>query len=207
MTQRARQAIINYWLLKHAAHWRRPLRFFLMFLSCSLLFSGVSFAAEAQSKVVKENSLLKLISRETKKLTPEEQAKADEEKKEKAKKYALLDPTDEDEKTPGKTKNVTGEVGAHNNFGLAVELPPDPVDGTGREAWFNFTSKTKLSGLRSFKDLQDGDTVTLTYKETDTGKRILKSVAFVRKKPKEEPVVLSIEGTIGAAQAAKAVKS
>ena len=139
----------------------------------------------------------KLVKKETVPMSPAAQAEAAAAKKEKDKKTALFDPSDEDEKAPGKVENVTGEVGSHNNYGVAVELPADLTTGQAQEAWFNFTSKTKLSGIRSFKELQDGDTVTVMFKQTETGKRILKAITMVAKAPKEIPQAVSaVEGSV-----------
>ena len=190
MTRRTRQAIIRYWLSKQTLHWRRPLRFFVLFLSCSLFFSGVSFAAE--SKTNEPVGLLKMLDSKTSTLLRDKSAKEAAKKK----KFELPALSQEDEKAEGVVKHQKGTVSARNKYGMAVEYEIDEVNGSSKEIWVNFHKKMKLTGVKDISAIGEGDTVDVEYKLTKEKKKIvLQGIAFISKKPKEVP------------QEAKAVKS
>ena len=188
MTQRTRQAIIHYWLSKHASYWRRPMRFLVLFLFSSTLLSEPSFAVEAKTK--QPSGLIKLLDSKVVALTKAKE----KEKAEKAKKKVVLpEPNAEDMKDEAEAKEVEGTVVARNNSGMAIEYEFDPVTASSKEIWLNFHSKVKVTGIRSLFDLRENDRVRASYKVTKKSKHLLlDKVAFLGKKP-VEPVAAQPE--------------
>ena len=86
-----------------------------------------------------------------------------------------------------------------------MEFEKDEAKGSSSEIWVNFTKKIKCSGFRDLNELEAGDTVFITFKETkDQKKRLLKEIALVAKKPKEDPAVKAAAEAEAAAKEAAA---
>ena len=102
----------------------------------------------------------------------------------------IVDP--EDERAEGKTETLKGKVSGRNVFGVAVEYGSDEKNGAF-EIWSTFNNKTKLSGVKNFSELQEGDIVEIKYKRIEkSGKNILQGVTLLQRKPKEEDGALVI---------------
>jgi len=87
------------------------------------------------------------------------------------------------------TKTMYGEVSGHGFNGLAVTYNQDAKRGIGYEAWFNYEDDTKFSGYKEKKEIEDGDTVEVTYEQPEQdGKKILKQVRLLKKRPPEVEV-------------------
>ena len=164
---------------------------FVMFLSASFSFVAVAPAATETASTASQG--MKLESKEgqsllldLKKMAAEK--KAEKERMEKKRKAAaqLPDVDPEDEKAEGVMNSVEGQISARNKAGMAVEFEKDEAKGSSNEIWLNFVSKMKLNGVKDLSEFQEGDTVRVVYKETKkTGKKILKGITLVQKKPKE----------------------
>ena len=97
--------------------------------------------------------------------------------------FPLPDPDPMFDKEDVVTQQTKGTVTGAAKYGLAVETV-DPKKG-GMEYWFNYTKGIHLTGLRALSDIQEGDTVSATFKETKDNHRLIKELALVQKKPKE----------------------
>ncbi len=106
------------------------------------------------------------------------------EKAEKKNKSGLPDPDPALVKLKVKPQTTQGTVTGRSAQGVAVEYAVDKKEG-GHEIWFNYTEGIKLVGLKELSELQEGDTVSVTYKTAPDNRRLVQEVALVRKKPKE----------------------
>ncbi len=200
MTQRTRQAIMDYWISKHAFYWRRYSRFFLLILPSFIIFSPTVFAEETRLEA-KPASLLSLVSKESKPVKPtagvpvkkntlkkivaEETTSRTMSKKSK---FELPAPDPEDLKAEGIVKFQRGIISARNKSGMAVEYDMNETEGSSKEIWVNFHKKLKLAGMKDLSSLGEGDTVEVEYKITKQTKKILlQGISLISKKPKEEP--------------------
>lgn len=117
----------------------------------------------------------------------QDEAKKAEAKKKKKEEPNYTELSKEDLKMEGKNKILEGTVSAVGSSGLAVEHPADGLkEGQAAEMWFNFVKDVKFNGFKKYLELEQGDTVSVVYKESlDGNKRILRGVTLVEKKPKE----------------------
>ncbi len=119
------------------------------------------------------------------------------EKKEKAVQKSwedkLPEPDPAQEQMEGREKTMEGMVSGAGYNGLAVELK-NPGRNDPSEIWFDYVKGLKLSGMQKLAELREGDTVSVLYKETKDGRRFLKEIRLIRKKPVEE-TPLSTEET------------
>ena len=201
MTQRTRQAIIEYWLSKHGDSWRRFSRLFF-FVSCLMVFSQCA-SAEEPAMVDKELKAVPApVKAVLKKAAIKKTAVLDSQETvvTKKPKFQLPDVDEADEKAEGTTKFLKGTVSAKSNFGVALVYGEDPVKGE-LEMWSEYNKSTKLSGYKNFAAIEEGDKVEIRYKQLKkTGKkRILQEMRLVEKKHKEEAAL-----TESAPQTAKA---
>ncbi len=106
----------------------------------------------------------------------------------------LPDPDLEEEaKVKGNQQMLEGRVSGAGYNGLAVELS-SPRKGQPSEIWFDYVKGVKFSGIQSLSEIQEGDTVSVSYKEGDDGRKFLKEIKFIRKKPVEpEGIMVSTE--------------
>ena len=105
----------------------------------------------------------------------------------------LPDSDPEEAKTKGTQEMLEGRVSGAGYNGLAVELP-NPKKGQPSEIWFNYVKGVKLSGVQSLSEIQEGDTVSVSYKEGEDGRKFLKEIRLIRKKPVEaEGILVSTE--------------
>lgn len=85
----------------------------------------------------------------------------------------------------GTEEALEGMVSGAGYNGLAVELS-NPKKNEPSEIWFNYVKGIKLSGIQRLAELQEGDKVSVGYRETRDGRRFLKEIRLIRKKPVEE---------------------
>ena len=105
----------------------------------------------------------------------------------------LPDPDPEEAKIKGAQTMLEGRVSGAGYNGLAVELPR-PKKNEPSEIWFNYVKGLKLSGVQSLAEIQEGDTVSVSYKEGEDGRKFLKEIRLIRKKPVEaEGILVSTE--------------
>ena len=174
----------------HRMSWRYYSKFILLLISVSFSFYGTSFAAEI--KAAEPTRAMALLSKEKapeKKVvkTPVARMLTQKEREAKKKKgYAFPDADQVLLKEKLTDKVTNGTVTGAASYGLAVEYATDAKTG-GHEIWFNYAKGVKFSGVRSGSDLQEGDTVSVVYGESEARQRLVKQVTLIRKKPKEEP--------------------
>ena len=82
------------------------------------------------------------------------------------------------------TKEVKGVVMGSAKYGIAVEYASDPKAG-GKEIWFNYTKGVSFKGVKAPLEINEGDTVSVTYKEAADKRRLVEEVTLVQRKPKE----------------------
>lgn len=129
----------------------------------------------------------------------EERSAAPVQKEKRVKKISeenFPDPDPEEAKTKGTPEMLQGRVSGAGYNGLAVELS-SPRKGEPSEIWFDYVKGLKLSGVQSLSEIEEGDMVSVFYKEGEDGRKFLKEVRFVRKKPVEpENIMVSTEDII-----------
>ena len=92
-------------------------------------------------------------------------------------------------------ETLEGRVSGAGYNGLAVELPRPKKDEPS-EIWFDYVKGLKLSGVQSLAEIQEGDTVSVSYKRAEDGRKFLKEIRLIRKKPAEvEGIMVSTETT------------
>jgi len=139
-------------------------------------------AAPAKSKqlVSADSSKTKTAAKKT------TTAKAKAEAKPVKKGFELPDPDPALVKLDVPAKSTQGTVTGKSVWGMAVEYGTDKKDG-GLEIWFNFSKGIKLVGLKELKEIEEGDTVSVTYKTGADNHKLITEVALIEKKPKEAP--------------------
>lgn len=85
----------------------------------------------------------------------------------------------------GERKNISGEVGASNNEGLALIIKTNNAT-TEREMWLPFAGGMRFNGYNDASDIKQGDRVNLVYEEGG-GKRLLREVTFSQSAPEAAP--------------------
>ncbi len=189
-------------LVLHRMSWNGYSRF-LFFSLCLLFACSSAFAAEKSESVVKmlvskSNAAATAVKNKiTKSATPVSGDKnaltsgvatKTPEVQEKKKGFQLPDRDADLEKVATTARSVEGVVTGVSKHGVAVEYAADPEKG-GMEIWFNYTKKIKLSGIKKLDELQEGDTVSVAYKEAPDKRKLVDGIKLVAKKPKEAPVV------------------
>lgn len=82
-------------------------------------------------------------------------------------------------------KTISGAVSGHGYNGLAVTYNEDTKRGIAYEAWFNYEDDLKIGGYRSKKEIEDGDSVEITYElPQQGGKKVLKQIRLLKKRPR-----------------------
>lgn len=114
---------------------------------------------------------------ESKKMFPGPQTKV---KKTWEEKLPDLDP--ELEKLEGEEKSYQGIVTGAGFNGIAVSAQKLRADAPD-EMWFDYVKGLRLSGVSRLAELQMGDTVKVSYKVTQDGRRFSKGITLVRKAP------------------------
>ena len=182
----------------------KTLGLFLMMIAVSIFGSSEAHAVEQKPQDgLKAFIESKLVSREGQKDTLNKRANASTANKKKA--YVLPDPDPLEKELEMNIKTLNGSISARSAAGMAVEFEKDEAKGSSSEIWVNFTKKIKCSGFRDLNELEAGDTVFITFKETkDQKKRLLKEIALVAKKPKEDPAVKAAAEAEAAAKEAAA---
>lgn len=94
------------------------------------------------------------------------------------------------------SKTLRGVVSARGPNGIALEFEKNEQEKAAREYWFPYEPGMKLGRYKSAEDIQEGDTVTVSYEESeDRSRRVLKMIELERRKPKEpKEVEEPIEG-------------
>ncbi len=85
----------------------------------------------------------------------------------------------------GDRKNISGQVGASNNEGLALVIKTNNA-ATEREMWLPFAVGMRYNGYTGAGDIKQGDTVNVIYEEGG-GKRVLREVTFSQSAPEQAP--------------------
>ena len=153
-------------------------------------------STEEPAKLVSEEHLVKTSEFKIIKRRPAAAKKAGERLKKKT--FTLPDPDPADEKMLGYIKRLEGVVSGKSNYGMAVEYGVDPVTKVPGEMWVNYTKAVKFQGVKDFSEFQEGDKVSVVYKEDDDkSKRVLQEVRLTAKKPKEEPAAADKEEAAG----------
>ena len=190
MTQRTRQAIMNYWFWKHGLTWRRASRFFFLGMLAFMFSASAASAKEAAlvSKELKPAPVKAAVkAAATKAVAPKAVAAETVAAPVKKTRFELPAVDEADEKAEGSTKFARGTVSAKSRFGLAVVYGTDPVKGD-LEIWSDYNKSTKISGYKNPAAIEEGDKVEVQYKQLKKAgkKRILLEVRLLEKKPKEE---------------------
>lgn len=85
----------------------------------------------------------------------------------------------------GERKNLSGEVSASNNEGVAL-LKSGSSETVEKEIWLPFAEGIRLNGYHSVKDIVSGDKVVAIYEEGgEGGKRLLRELTFVQRAPQQ----------------------
>ncbi len=115
-------------------------------------------------------------------------ANKEEKKVKKSWEEKLPDPDPEEVKIKGTEETLEGLVSGAGYNGLAVEVP-NPKKNEASEVWLNYVKGLKLTGIQSLTEIQEGDTVRVSYKKAEDGRKFLKEIRLIRKKPAEEILV------------------
>lgn len=163
-----------------------------------ILILGIAFGLTVPAFAAEDKSSAKSGKQEKAEAKAEKSA-APVQKEKKIKKLLeenFPDPDPEEAKTKGTQEMLEGRVSGAGYNGLAVELP-SPRKGEPSEIWFDYVKGLKLSGVQSLSEIEEGDVVSVSYKEGEDGRKFLKEVRFVRKKPVEpENIMVSTEDII-----------
>lgn len=160
------------------------------FLMRAILICGLIAGLAVPAFAAEDKSSVKSEKREKAEAEAEKSA-APVQKEKRVKKLSeenFPDPDPEESKAKGTQEMLQGRVSGAGYNGLAVELP-SPKKGDPSEIWFNYVKGVKLSGAQSLSDIEEGDTVGVSYKEGEDGRKFLKEIRLIRKKPAGEILV------------------
>lgn len=91
-------------------------------------------------------------------------------------------------KTNANLETLEGRVSGAGYNGLAVELP-NPRKDEPSEIWFDYVKGIKISSVQGLEEIQEGDTVRVSYIKGEDGRKFLKEIRRTRKKPADEILV------------------
>ncbi len=100
-------------------------------------------------------------------------------------------PVKPEEKTVSEIKELTGEITGLSGSFIAI-TSGTTAEGAGLESAFNVPKDVRMAHKRSFKELRQGDTVTVRYEEVRQSfadgrtmrKNTVKSITFLKAAPK-----------------------